>query len=353
MRVASAAFAILALPAFALAQDVIDADRSQAFSTLAAMARAINQRDLARLQEVADSGFDLSFPLDVPGRRPSDFAMLSRRWSAPGTPPPRPYSFQPRQTRRLSTDTILIEGTWAELDPVSRVPGDAGLFHAVLLRQAPGMRVGLLRMDPPLQLPHGEPVAPAKLPEGEWTALFDGKTSAGWVASGGGKFPAEWAIEDGSLITLPVTRSGPRYSIQTSQAFSSFELELEWKLAPGANSGIKYRIFVSRIFQQGAYDVAYEYQLADDAGDPGARVDPRQRTGALYAGLAPLEAAAHAPGEWNQSRLLVRGRKAEHWLNGRKVMEYEFDEPVASPIALQHHQTRASFRNIRIRPLAD
>lgn len=93
-----------------------------------------------------------------------------------------------------------------------------------------------------------------------------------------------------------------------------------------------------------------EYQIADHDGDPGAKVDPAQRSGALY-GAIPLEISAAKPvGEWNDARIIVASDHVEHWLNGAMTAKYDIDLPFASAIALQHHTTEVRFRNIRLRP---
>ena len=92
--------------------------------------------------------------------------------------------------------------------------------------------------------------------------------------------------------------------------------------------------------------------MADDAGDPGARLDDMQKSGALY-GVVPVSKPAAKPaGEWNESRLMVARDHVEHWLNGVKTASYPVDVPFESPVSLQHHRSEVRFRDIRIRRIA-
>lgn len=139
-------------------------------------------------------------------------------------------------------------------------------------------------------------------------------------------------------------------SLQTRDTFRSFELRFEWRTAAKGNSGIKYHLFYLMKSDLGSDGIGHEYQLADDAGDPGAIVFPVQRSGALYNQIAPHGAVVKPLGEFNESRLIVNGRHREHWLNGVKVVEYDSESgPPEGPLTIQHHETSMALRNIRLR----
>jgi hypothetical protein len=196
-----------------------------------------------------------------------------------------------------------------------------------------------------------------------WKLLFDGKSSAGWHAIGKKEFPAKgWLVRDG-LLSHEARGGGG--DIVTEAQFDDFELAWEWRIAPGANSGLKYNLLAP---DKG---VGCEYQLLDDAKHPDGKLhDGTRKTGGLYDVLAPgSNAAPKPPGEWNQSRIIVHGKHVEHWLNGVKAVEFDFasdalnasvleskfksapgwSEKRKSPILLQDHGDAIDFRNIKIR----
>jgi 3-keto-disaccharide hydrolase len=204
----------------------------------------------------------------------------------------------------------------------------------------------------------------------DWQALFDGKTTAGWVEVTGKPFPTHsWTIKDGCLKSL--VKTDGFQDIRTVEKFRSFELEFEWKLLKDGNSGVKYLIqnideWTNKEGRQ-ARARGLEYQLVD-RNSPDAK-DPTRYTAALYSVLPTAPGVDWKIGEFNQSRIVVNGDHVEHWLNGAKVLTYEVGEPKAqaalrnllpkgattiqreSWISLQNHSSETWFRNIRIRRL--
>jgi hypothetical protein len=200
-----------------------------------------------------------------------------------------------------------------------------------------------------------------------WRLLFDGQTAAGWRQFKGDRLPAGWRVVDGAL-----TRVAEAGDIVTEEQFGDFELTLEWKVAPGGNSGIFYRVGEAPELEW-VWQTGPEMQVLDDARHrDGAR--PETSAGACY-GLYPAPPGVVRPaGEWNQVRILVQGDHVEHWLNGRKVVEYELGSPdwrdrvrrskfrelprygrePAGHIALQDHGDWVAYRHIKIRvPVAE
>jgi hypothetical protein len=151
-----------------------------------------------------------------------------------------------------------------------------------------------------------------------WTPLFDGRTTDGWRGYREQAMPAAWRVVDGTL-----TKSGETNDIISTGEFGDFELELEWKLDPGGNAGVFYRATEE---YEHPYWSGPEYQLLDDAGHP----DGKSRltaAGSDY-GLYPSPAGIVKPaGQWNSSRIVVKGSHVEHWLNGTKLLEYELGSP--------------------------
>jgi hypothetical protein len=207
--------------------------------------------------------------------------------------------------------------------------------------------------------------------DGPWQSLFDGRTTAGWQEVTGKAFPtACWRIEDGCLMAF--VAPGGAQDIRTVDTYRSFDLEFEWKIGPKGNSGVKY--LLQKVDEwtnpkgRQARARGLEYQLADDANEEVN--DPTRAAASLYSQIAPSPRVKPAIGEFNRSRIVVRGTHVEHWLNGKKVVEFETGGaaaqalfrgllpkggapqfPAGSPISLQNHGTEAWFRNIRIRQL--
>ena len=149
---------------------------------------------------------------------------------------------------------------------------------------------------------------------GPWRALFDGTSTDAGQAYKGTDLGHGWRVEDGAL-----TKSGDASDLVTKDSFGDFELEWEWKIGPGGNSGVVYRgVPTGEYF----YSTAQEYQLLDDAGHPDGqnRLTAAGSNFALYPSPAGI---VHPAGEWNASRIVARGAHVEHWLNGTKVVAYE------------------------------
>lgn len=219
---------------------------------------------------------------------------------------------------------------------------------------------------------------------GEWVSLFDGKTPAGWRTQSKPAFPSHaWNIEDGALHSIP---TAPRVDLSTAGSYRNFELEFDWKIGRGANSGVKYLVFgmrpnplVGRIDPEVPKALGLELQLIDDEKEPDARVHPSHATGAMYL----FKAASNLPplpvDTWHKAKIVVDGRKVEHWLDGRKVLTadlesaelraameaqkrpdipkpHHLDELKTNPakrypLVLTHHGGHAWFKNIRLREL--
>lgn len=197
---------------------------------------------------------------------------------------------------------------------------------------------------------------------GEWRSLFDGRTLAGWRGYRSQGEPSGWVVREGTLA-----KERPTDDIVTVDQFDDFELELEWRISAGGNAGVFYR--ATEEYAK-IYWSATEYQLLDDAS---MRQDDRlTATGSAYA-LYPAAAGAAKPsGEWNSTRIVARGNHVEHWLNGTRLLEYEYgsadwqakvkaskfgDWPNYGRARRGHigvqgdHGGRLALRNIRIREL--
>lgn len=199
-----------------------------------------------------------------------------------------------------------------------------------------------------------------------WKLLFNGTDLNNWKIYNDGEVTG-WKVENGILSNSGVG-SDHGGDIITKDQYKNFELYLEWKIAPKSNSGVFYHV------QEGAGEAIYqsgpEYQLLDDKGWPDP-LDTDQYSGANYAMNAPEGAEVKPIEEWNTTRIIVNGPHVEHWLNDKKVVEYELwsddwkarkeagkwkDEPnygiaETGHIGLQDHGGLTMFRNIKIREL--
>lgn len=214
--------------------------------------------------------------------------------------------------------------------------------------------------------------------------LWDGKTSAGWRGAKLDGFPASgWVINDG-VLTIKATDGGEATGpgdIITVDQFSDFDLELEFMITEGANSGIKY--FVDPEINRGTGSaIGCEFQLLDDARHPDAKMGVKgNRTLASLYDLIPCKMLTNpystkaqifkGVGQWNKARIVSQNGYVEHWLNNEKVVEYErfsqmfealvnyskykdwdgFGRWPQGHILLQDHGNTVHFRSIKIREL--
>ncbi len=234
-----------------------------------------------------------------------------------------------------------------------------------------------------------------------WQLLFDGTTFNGWEDPAKKSPPGDsFVIEAGCLKSAAHPRIDE--DLFTSQTYADFEMVFDWKISPAGNSGVKYRIqdrvmlvdaapgvrFEDRVNQSmrsrradrpakgQEYVIGFEYQVLDNARNPDARRGSNHQAGALYDMIPPATDATLPVGEFNHSRLVVKGDHIEHWLNGVKVVDGALNDPgaakgtaarwgPASPvydllvnhpkkacqISLQNHESEAWFKNIKIRQL--
>ncbi|SMO40913.1 protein of unknown function [Saccharicrinis carchari] len=199
-----------------------------------------------------------------------------------------------------------------------------------------------------------------------WELLFDGKTTKGWHTFGK-KSISGWTVKDGVLHNSGIG-SDSGGDIATDEVYDSFELYLEWKATNESNSGIFY--LADEKFSDVIYETGPEYQLLDDKGWP-TELSPSQYSGANYDMNPPVGAEVKPLDEFNVTRIIVDGPHVEHWLNGKKVVEYELWSPQwyqdkanskwaefpnygmakKGRIGLQDHGGLTMFRNIKIRRL--
>jgi hypothetical protein len=200
-----------------------------------------------------------------------------------------------------------------------------------------------------------------------WTLLFDGKTTKGWHGFKLDKMPETWTAKDGALLR-PAGQGGP--DLVTDGEFGDFELACDFRLSPGTNSGIIYRCDEKH---GASYETGPEYQVLDDP-DPKFKDEPaKNKCATMYdVSTLPKELDLLRPaGEWNHAKIVCKGTRVEHWLNGFKVVDVDTASPefkavqAASKwgkvpdfnalkkghIALQDHGDEVAYRAIKIRRL--
>ena len=196
-----------------------------------------------------------------------------------------------------------------------------------------------------------------------WRLLFDGKTLNGWRPYAG-KPAGGWEVVDGTMHAIAKVKGT---ELITEEKFNDFEFSWEWKLPPAGNNGVKYFVTEARPKSPG-----HEYQMLDDDGHPDGKKGTNRQTAAFYDVLsAAADKPYRKPGEWNSSKIVVRGLKVEHWLNGKNVLTYTLGSPevkaglakskfakeagfgdkIEGHIMLTYHQDDCWYRNVKIREI--
>lgn len=202
-----------------------------------------------------------------------------------------------------------------------------------------------------------------------WMPLFDGRTTSGWRGFKSASFPSTgWIVEDGTLRHVKGQGGG---DIVTTEQYDNFDFQLEWRISPAGNSGIKY--LIDENLTPARSGLGFEMQVLDDERHPDAKAGKggNRIAGALYDLIAPTNRVIHPVGQWNQARIVSRNGRVEHWMNGSKVLEFEIGSPAMKALIagskysinpgfgevrrghflLQDHVDDAWFRNIKIRRL--
>lgn len=177
--------------------------------------------------------------------------------------------------------------------------------------------------------------------------LFDGKSLEGWEQDG------NWVIEEGAISRKD---KGGSLVWKVRPLPDDFELRFEWKVSERSNSGVYYR------------PGQYEYQILDNQKHTDG-LNPRTCAASLYFCMAPAKDATRPVGEWNQARIVCQGTVIQHWLNGEKVIDFDYADPRWSAnrallaerggdlearggfLSLQDHGDPVWYRLVRLRAL--
>lgn len=177
--------------------------------------------------------------------------------------------------------------------------------------------------------------------------LFGGRDFTGWKQSG------NWVIDGGAMFRAD---RGGSIVYEAKKIPDDFELRFEWKVGEGANSGVYYR------------PTQYEYQILDN-GKHADGHNPRSSAASLYFCMAPSRDATKPVGQWNTARIVCKGTVIQHWLNGEKVIGFDYADPKwadnvellrqrggdlaarGANLSLQDHGDPVWYRAIKLRPL--
>lgn len=202
-----------------------------------------------------------------------------------------------------------------------------------------------------------------------WKLLFDGTSAKGWTNTEGVAISTTnggWEIVDGALTLKKGANGGDIY---TTDEYGDFEFTADFNIEPGTNTGIKY--FCHKYDQGG--NLGCEFQIIDDVLGEDNKL-PNHLLGSLYDVLPPVEAnkKVNPPGQWNTIKIIAKGKNVQHWVNGKKVLEYtrgsedylagiaksKFSKVVPvfgtvekGRIQLQDHHGPVAFKNLKIRVL--
>ncbi len=137
-----------------------------------------------------------------------------------------------------------------------------------------------------------------------FSLLFDGTSFEGWSHAG------NWTIEKGAMARRA---AGGDLTYKVAAVPDDFEVRFEWKVSKGCNSGVYYR------------PAQYEYQVLDNLHSPYGE-NPRQSAASLFFCMAPSRDATRPLGEWNEGRIVCQGTVIQHWLNGEKVIDFDYTD---------------------------
>ena len=218
-----------------------------------------------------------------------------------------------------------------------------------------------------------EPAAENKTYSG-WVSLFDGKTLAGWHNYGKTTIGEAWKVADGTLYLDTTKKAGWQTAqggdIVSTEEYDNFDLKLEWKIAPGGNSGIIFYVHEDSTKYKYVWNTGPEMQVLDNDLHSDGKI-PKHRAGDLYDLISSSSEPVKKPGEWNEAEIISKDGKLDFFLNGTNVVSttlwddawkklvagskfkewLDFGTYKKGHIALQDHGNTVWYRNIKIKRL--
>jgi Domain of Unknown Function (DUF1080) len=207
-----------------------------------------------------------------------------------------------------------------------------------------------------------------------WVNLFDGKTTAGWHSYGKTTTGDAWKVADGALYLDTTKKEGWQTSaggdICTADEYENFDLKIDWKIAPGGNSGIIFYINEDTAKYKYVWHTGMEMQVLDNDGHSDGKLF-KHRAGDLYDLINCSKETVKPVGEWNQAEIISKDGKLDLYLNGTNVVsttlwddawknliaKSKFKDMAAfgtfkkGHIALQDHGNTVWYKNIKIKKL--
>ena len=203
-----------------------------------------------------------------------------------------------------------------------------------------------------------------------WVLLFDGTTLNGWKGFNVKDVPKNWSVE-GNQLTCSRKGENMEGDILTAEKYENFELMVDWKVSAKANSGIFYHVVEGSQYHS-PYETGPEYQVIDDLGWPD-KLGEWQKTGSDYA-MHPADTTKKVlqpVGQWNHTKIIVNRGHVQHWLNGKKIVDFQawtpewygkvkackfndlpdYGKAKIGYIGLQNEQGSICFKNIKLRKL--
>lgn len=207
-----------------------------------------------------------------------------------------------------------------------------------------------------------------------WMILFDGQSTKGWHQYGGAASGTAWKIADGTIYLDTTNKKDGKIDgggdILTDEEFENFHLKLEWKIAPGGNSGIIFYVNEDTALYKRSYETGPEMQVLDNAAHPDSKII-KHRAGDLYDLISCSKETVKPAGEWNQAEIKSVNGKLDFYLNGENVVSTQlWDENWTKMVAaskfkqwpgfgtfkkgricLQDHDNTVWYRNVKVRKL--
>lgn len=202
-----------------------------------------------------------------------------------------------------------------------------------------------------------------------WQLLFDGKDiNANWRGYKQENAPPRWVIDDNAIFFNPEI-DGTSGDIISREQYGEFEFTLEWKVAPGSNSGIFFHAVESDDYEF-PYETAPEIQVLDNDLHPDGKFE-QHRAGDLYDLMKSRVENVVPVGEWNHVRIIVKDNLVQHYQNDELVIETTmwddnwdaliadskfatwsgFGKSKIGHFALQDHTDPVWFKNIKVRKI--